>query len=67
MNTITETFIQQYIKWLRDKNSIRPINGWIEIKSPFLDRHNDYLQIYTKQENNRYTLTDDGYTIEDLE
>ncbi len=38
----------------------------MEITTPFLDRHNDYLQIYTRRQNGGYLLTDDGYTIEDL-
>jgi Domain of unknown function DUF1828 len=37
------------------------------ITTPFVDRHNDYLQIYAKQENDRYILTDDNYIVEDLE
>jgi hypothetical protein len=43
------------------------IHGWLEITTPFVDRHNDYLQIYATQEHDRYLLTDDGYIIEDLE
>jgi hypothetical protein len=43
------------------------IHGWLEITTPFVDRHNDYLQIYATQEHDRYLLTDDGYMIEDLE
>lgn len=67
MNTMTQNLVQQYIDWLRDKISFRPINDWIEITTPFIDRHNDYLQIYARKENNRYILTDDGYIIDDLE
>jgi hypothetical protein len=67
MDTMTEKLVHQYIEWLRDKTSLRPVDGWIEITTPFVDRHNDYLQIYAKQENNRYILTDDSYIIEDLE
>ena len=59
-------FGTQYIEWLHDKTS-RPINGWIEITTPFVDRHHDHLQIYARPENNRYLLTDDSYVIEDLE
>jgi hypothetical protein len=66
LNTIPQNLINQYIDWLRDKTSIRQINGWLEITTPFVDRHNDYLQIYAKQENDRYLLMDDGYIIEDL-
>jgi uncharacterized protein DUF6978/uncharacterized protein DUF1829/uncharacterized protein DUF1828 len=39
---------------------------WVQITTPFLDRHNDYLQIYAKKENQGYLLTDDGYILNDL-
>ena len=36
------------------------------ITTPYLDRHNDYVQFYVKRQNGGYILTDDGYTISDL-
>lgn len=59
--------IDDYAKWLRDKTSLRQVGGWIEITTPYLDRHNDYIQIYAKTTDTGYTLTDDGFTITDLE
>ncbi|MBF0565612.1 MAG: DUF1829 domain-containing protein [Nitrospirae bacterium] len=56
----------QYTTWLRDKTALRTVNDWIEITTPYLDRHNDYLQIYVKRKENGFILTDDGYIIEDL-
>lgn len=39
-----------------------------EITFPFLDRHNDYIQLYVNQlEQGQFLVTDDGYTIKDLE
>jgi hypothetical protein len=39
----------------------------IEITTPYLDRHNDFFQIYVKKgDNGSYILTDGGYTIDDL-
>ena len=58
---------EQYLAWLRDETTLREVNGWVEITSPFVDRHNDYTQIYIKQCGDEFTLTDDGYTINDLE
>ena len=59
--------IEDYARWLRDKTSIRAISDWAEITTPFLDRHNDYIQLYVKTENGGFLLTDDGYTLTDLE
>ncbi|HUY92221.1 MAG TPA: DUF1829 domain-containing protein [Pirellulales bacterium] len=54
-------------KWLRDKTQLRQLtNQWVEITTPYLDRHNDMLQIYAKRINGGFQLTDDGYTINDL-
>lgn len=56
-----------YHLWLREKTVLRQIEQWVEITTPYLDRHNDYLQIYAKRANGGFVLSDDGYTIEDLE
>ncbi len=56
-----------YVSWLKEKTSLREIGGWVEITTPMLDRHNDYLQIYVQRENGHFILTDDGYTLRDLE
>ena len=58
---------EQYFSWLKDKTVLRELKDWVEITTPFLDRHNDYLQIYVKRTNEGYVLTDDGHTINDLE
>lgn len=61
-----QKLLDQYTLWLKDKTTLRQIGDWIEINTPYLDRHNDYLQIYAKRENGGYVLTDDGNTIGDL-
>lgn len=63
-----EKLLNDYRAWLRDKTTLREVNGsWVEITTPYLDRHNDALQIYARAENGGYVLTDDSYTIQDLE
>jgi hypothetical protein len=63
-----ERLLQDYNTWLRDKTTLRQVNGeWGEITTPYLDRHNDALQIYVRAESGGYILTDDSYTIHDLE
>jgi hypothetical protein len=59
--------VEKYQKWLRDRTVMRQIREWTEITTPFLDRHNDYIQIYAKKDEGGYVLTDDGYTLNDLE
>src|ERR1700685_1337453 len=63
-----ERLLESYRSWLRDKTTLRQLDGsWVEITTPYLDRHNDALQIYAKRSNGGYLLSDDGYTIHDLE
>ena len=66
MNEIHD-LLDEYVKWLKDKTKLRQVNNtWIEITTPYLDRHNDYLQIYAKREDGKFLLTDDGYIMQDL-
>ena len=58
---------KRYLAWLEDEITLREIDDWVEITTPFLDRHNDYTQIYIRRCESGYFLTDDGYTISDLE
>lgn len=62
-----QKLLDDYVAWLRDKTLLRQVQDWVEITTPYLDRHNDYIQIYARKANGAFTLTDDGYTIEDLE
>lgn len=59
-------FIDAYLSWLREKITFTNIGDAIEISTPFLDSHNDYIQLYVLQRNNSIIITDDGFTISDL-
>lgn len=59
--------VDNYYKWLKDKTTWKQLTNYVEITTPYIDRHNDHIQIYLKQEKDHYILTDDSYTIEDLE
>jgi hypothetical protein len=56
-----------YANWLKEKIKLKTIGDVCELTTPFVDRHNDYLQIYVKVTPAGMLLTDDGYTIRDLE
>lgn len=58
--------LDAYHVWLKDKTVLNQIDQWVEITTPYLDRHNDYVQIYVKKVNEGFLLTDDGYVIDDL-
>lgn len=60
--------INNYLKWLKDnmtQTEIKP--GVCEITTPFLDRHNDYTQIYVEDTHDGlFRVSDGGYTLSDL-
>ena len=59
---------EQYKKWLQEEIYIKQIDKYFEITSPFIDRYNDYLQVYAKLEKeNKIVLTDDSYIIHNLQ
>ncbi|NLL36212.1 MAG: DUF1829 domain-containing protein [Fretibacterium sp.] len=59
--------LDEYVSWLKNKTVLNEIdNDWVEIVTPSLDSHNDYLQIYVRRDGSNYLLTDDGYVINDL-
>ncbi len=61
-------FIENYLEWIKKNVFITKIGKekWV-VETPFLDRHNDYLEIYiVKKQNGLYFLTDDGFIFSDL-
>jgi len=62
-----QALLERYLGWLKEKTALREVNGSVEITTPYLDRHNDYLQIYAQRSDGEYLLTDDGYILQDLQ
>ena len=58
---------EKYHNWMSESTTLRTIENGVEITTPFLDRHNDMMQVYAELSGDEIILTDDGYTIEDLE
>lgn len=60
--------IDDYIKFVKDNTIVKTIaDGRLcSVTTPFLDRHNDHLEIYIEKKGDKIKLTDDGYTIADL-
>lgn len=60
-------FIDAYLRWIKDNSVQKTIGAFEEITTPFVDSHNDNIQFYITHTEHGYLLTDDGYTISDLE
>lgn len=65
MSTAQE-LVASYLEWLKQNITAQDVGKWVQISTPFLDRHNDYTQIYVKAVADGLVLTDDGYVLGDL-
>lgn len=61
-----QRLIDEYVEWLRNGLSVESLEGACELTTPFLDRHNDHLQIYAVKHDGKIVLSDDGYILSDL-
>lgn len=60
--------IDDYLKWIKDNTVVKTVKDGKAclISTPFLDRHNDHLEIFLIKNNGAFKLSDNGYTIADL-
>lgn len=58
--------VEAYVGWLRKGLSLEKLEQACELTTPFLDRHNDHLQIYAVKRDGKIVLSDDGYILSDL-
>ena len=61
-----QSLLDGYSKWLGDRTKLRSVGDCVEVTTPYLDRHNDSLQIYVKAISGGFVLSDDGYILDDL-
>jgi hypothetical protein len=61
-----ERLISDYLRWLKEGLRVSELESSCKIATPFLDRHNDEIEIYVEKHDGGFRLTDDGYTIADL-
>lgn len=66
MITDIARMLDGYSAWLRQKTNLREIKDLVEITTPFLDRHNDMIQLYARKEGETFFLSDMGQTLDDL-
>lgn len=59
--------LDRYAEWVRDKSALKDIGDQtVLVTTPYLDRHNDYIQMYVRRDDGGFLLFDGGETIEDL-
>lgn len=61
-------WINEYFDWLKKETVVKDVGEWIEESTPFLDSHNDSIQIYIKLlGSGEILMSDDGNTLRDLD
>ncbi|MDQ3154785.1 MAG: DUF1828 domain-containing protein [Actinomycetota bacterium] len=68
MSVDTDLLVNSYVSWLRNDIDAKALSETVsELTTPFLDRHNDHLQIYAERRSpDLFLLTDDGYIWSEL-
>ena len=63
-----EKIISDYLSWIRDNTILRSMSDGnaCAVSTPFLDRHNDHVEVYLTKTNGNIRISDQGYTIADL-
>ena len=62
-----QAMIENYANWLKSEITTSQFGDYVELTLPYVDRFNDYLQIYAKHNRDgSIELTDDGYIINNL-
>lgn len=59
-----EDFVINHSSWLFNNHKLERINdNEIILETPFLDRHNDCIEIHIREKENSYLLSDMGNTL----
>lgn len=56
-----------YNEWNKQSIQFEECDTFIEITTPFVDMHHDFIQLYFTKEKNLFVITDDGHIINELE
>lgn len=56
-----------YDDWNKQKLKLEKIDCFIEITTPFVDIHHDYIHLFlTKESGGKFIISDDGHTVSEL-
>jgi Domain of unknown function DUF1828/Domain of unknown function DUF1829 len=68
VTTDAELLVSSYLSWIRQEVGANLLDDVVtELTTPFVDRHNDHLQVYAERRSpDVFLLTDDGYVLSEL-
>ena len=59
--------VNNYAAWLKERFDAEVVGDYAVISTPFLDPHNDEIELYVRKEADELIVTDGGNTLSDLE
>jgi hypothetical protein len=59
--------VSRYASWIKDRLDLRAAGEFAIISTPFLDPHNDEIELYLRKQGDAFVVTDAGETLSDLE
>lgn len=66
-HSMIEELKKTYFDWITKSISLSKFKNFIEIETPFLDMHNDHINLLFIKGEKDYLLSDDGYILNELE
>ncbi|WP_407523796.1 DUF1828 domain-containing protein [Lacibacter sp. MH-610] len=63
-----QPLLTQYHEFIKSRTVVQENTGteWIAISTPYLDMHNDAVELFAKNSNGKIELSDDGQTLRNL-
>lgn len=55
-----------YDDWNKKNIKLEKFKDFIEIQTPFVDMHNDFIHLFFSEIDNKYTISDDGHVLSEL-
>ena len=63
-----ESLVEDYHRWVRDNTILKKVDSdWAKIVTPWVNVHNDCLEVYVREEKGQILLSDAGSVIQELE
>jgi hypothetical protein len=56
-----------YFSWATKKIKFDQKENFVIVKTPFVDIFHDQIEVFVNKESDRYIVTDDGYTLDELD
>ncbi|MFC6165300.1 DUF1828 domain-containing protein [Lactiplantibacillus dongliensis] len=67
MNINIQSLQQAYLDWATQKQTFETQANFTTIRTPFVDMYHDTIELFIEHQAGQYILSDDGYTLDELD